>query len=397
VTRRQLAESGVRYAMLGHFHDGRADELICYPGSPEPLGWGERAGRHAAAILSVSDDACECELVEIARRRYAEETVRVDGAAGSDEIERQVAAAAATHAGAALLVTLEGEVDPACEIDPPAIAARCADGLDELRVRDHTHPAYDNTEIIPVPGSGRLCDCRLGAVRACAGHLVVKTFGARYPVAVAYRPLQTSARDPAEIVGVERCRRAGRARCIGVQSGVVRVIPHDARSRIKQHVRHDRHARARTNARERLRGLHERDAPEPDRRPIREEVWRVLCGAELGRAPITFNAEYPAPGDPVGSLHVASSMRAADHAGSGVGHAARGGKNSRREKGRFICILSSAGTTDVSADIATGPAVNGHWSSVHRRRHVRGHPRTGCHQREDNTCEQQLLHDTSHQ
>jgi DNA repair exonuclease SbcCD nuclease subunit len=143
VTRRQLSECGVRYAMLGHFHDGRADDLLCYPGSPEPLGWGERAGRHAAAILTVSPDGCACELVEIARRRYAEETIRVDGAASSDEIERRVEAAAAAHAGAALLVTLEGEVDPACEVDGQTIEARCAEGLDQLRVRDRTHPAYD--------------------------------------------------------------------------------------------------------------------------------------------------------------------------------------------------------------------------------------------------------------
>jgi DNA repair exonuclease SbcCD nuclease subunit len=148
VTRRQLAESGVSYAMLGHFHDGRADELICYPGSPEPLGWGERAGRHAAAILTVSADGCDCELVEIARRRYAEETVPADGAASSDEIERRVAAAARSHAGAALLVTLEGEVDPACEIDAQAIEERCADGLDQLRVRDRTHPAYDLEQLV---------------------------------------------------------------------------------------------------------------------------------------------------------------------------------------------------------------------------------------------------------
>jgi DNA repair protein SbcD/Mre11 len=147
VTRRQLAESGIRYAMLGHFHDGRADELICYPGSPEPLGWGERAGRHAAAILTVSADAIDCELVELARRRYAEAIVRIDGAAGSDEIERRVAAVAADHTGDALLVTLEGEVDPACEVDPPAIEARCGDGLDELRVRDRSHPAYDLEEL----------------------------------------------------------------------------------------------------------------------------------------------------------------------------------------------------------------------------------------------------------
>ena len=44
---------GAAYVMLGHFHDGRGDGFLRYPGSPEPLDWGERIGAHGAGIVTV--------------------------------------------------------------------------------------------------------------------------------------------------------------------------------------------------------------------------------------------------------------------------------------------------------------------------------------------------------
>ena len=40
-------------------------------------------------------------------------------------------------------MTLEGEVDPGCEIVPAELEERCRGGLAELHVRDRTRPAYD--------------------------------------------------------------------------------------------------------------------------------------------------------------------------------------------------------------------------------------------------------------
>jgi DNA repair exonuclease SbcCD nuclease subunit len=151
ITRAGVRATGAAYAMLGHFHAGRADDLICYPGSPEPLGFGERTGSHAAAVLDVSEAGVTCQLIEIARRMYAAATVRIDGAAGSDEVENAVMAEAAKHPGASLEITLEGEVDPGCEISPRAIQERCAGGLAELRVRDCTRPAYDLATLAAEP------------------------------------------------------------------------------------------------------------------------------------------------------------------------------------------------------------------------------------------------------
>jgi len=143
LTRAALAACGAAYAMLGHFHQGRGDGLLCYPGSPEPLTFGERDGNHGAALIEVSDAGVSCQLVPLARRLYAAETLRVDGAGSADHVEAAVAAAAARHQGTALEVTLEGDVDPGCEIASAALEERCGGGLEELRVRDRTRPAYD--------------------------------------------------------------------------------------------------------------------------------------------------------------------------------------------------------------------------------------------------------------
>jgi hypothetical protein len=83
------------------------------------------------------------EAVPIARRRYVERTVAIDGAAGSAQVEAALAAAVSAEAGASLRIVLTGEIEPGCEIDPAALAERCGDGLAELAVVDRTEPAYD--------------------------------------------------------------------------------------------------------------------------------------------------------------------------------------------------------------------------------------------------------------
>src|SRR5581483_774440 len=106
VTRAQLRATGAAYAMLGHFHDGRSDEFLCYPGSPEPLDWGERTGMHGASVVEVGGGSVAAEAVPIAIRRYVERTLAVDGAAGSAQIEAALAPVVAGEAGASLRVVL---------------------------------------------------------------------------------------------------------------------------------------------------------------------------------------------------------------------------------------------------------------------------------------------------
>ena len=144
LTREQLLATGARFVMLGHFHDGRGDPFLVYPGSLEPLGWGERFGTHGAAVVDIQGDgSVTWQLHEIARRRYAEATLDVSGAGSSTQVEAAILTAAAEFAGSSLRVILSGEVEPTCEIDAPLLAERCDAGLMELVVVDHTRPAYD--------------------------------------------------------------------------------------------------------------------------------------------------------------------------------------------------------------------------------------------------------------
>src|SRR5204863_268471 len=75
VARGQLAATNVARVLLGHFHDGYDDGLLCYPGSPEPLGWGERHGDHGASIVTVSGGAVTARHVPLATRRYVDRTL----------------------------------------------------------------------------------------------------------------------------------------------------------------------------------------------------------------------------------------------------------------------------------------------------------------------------------
>ncbi|HYX85444.1 MAG TPA: metallophosphoesterase [Gaiellales bacterium] len=147
VTRAQLQATGANHVMLGHFHDGYGDDLLCYPGSPEPLGWGERHGTHGASLVTVEERVVRIRAVPTATRRYVERVVRADGATSSSEIESRIAAAAAGPPGASLRVLIEGEVAPGCVVDPESLAERCVAEFAELVVVDRTRAAYDLAEI----------------------------------------------------------------------------------------------------------------------------------------------------------------------------------------------------------------------------------------------------------
>ena len=143
VTRAQLRATNVARVLLGHFHDGYDDGMLCYPGSPEPLGWGERHGDHGASIVTVAAAGVTARHVPIATRRYVERTMSVAGAAGSSDIEVLVSAEATREQGACLRLILEGEVAPGCAIDRDALSERFGADLEQLVVVDRTRPAYD--------------------------------------------------------------------------------------------------------------------------------------------------------------------------------------------------------------------------------------------------------------
>ena len=144
VTREELAATGARFVLLGHHHAGKVWAGACYPGSPEPLTWGER-GAHAVALVQVKGSEVRAELREVNALSFAQLEIDVTGAASGAEVEERLRAALGAQAaeGRSLRARLVGEIAPECELLAAELAERCGEGFAELVVEDATVPAFD--------------------------------------------------------------------------------------------------------------------------------------------------------------------------------------------------------------------------------------------------------------
>ena len=150
----ELEATGAEFAMLGHYHGGfvAAGGRACYPGSPEPLSWGE-TGTHAACVLRIEAGGPRPELVPVNSFSVEHAVLDLTGAASADEVEQALRArieralaefvAERPEARLALRVELTGEVAPSCELDAGLLARSCGEQLAELAVENRTLPAFD--------------------------------------------------------------------------------------------------------------------------------------------------------------------------------------------------------------------------------------------------------------
>ena len=147
-----MTHAGFARCLAGHIHAAHHLAPVVYPGSPEPLGWSE-THRHCVALIDISTDGgVDVELVDVNARRYGERTVAVDGASSSADVERALAAALDDRDPARLFlrVTLIGEVDARCAVQPEGLAGRHADYA-ALAVVDATRPAFDFSALAEQP------------------------------------------------------------------------------------------------------------------------------------------------------------------------------------------------------------------------------------------------------
>jgi DNA repair protein SbcD/Mre11 len=137
----QIEERGLRHALLGHYHAGRSEGPITYPGSPEPLGW-NASGPHCTALVTVREDGgIEVTLEPINRRRFHQQTIDV-----SDMIRIEALRdAVMSHRDPDGIVraTLVGERSRGLRLDPEQLANDCRDGFAHLEVRDQSRITHD--------------------------------------------------------------------------------------------------------------------------------------------------------------------------------------------------------------------------------------------------------------
>ncbi|HEX3549697.1 MAG TPA: metallophosphoesterase [Candidatus Elarobacter sp.] len=140
----EIVASGATFALSGHYHggtvvaDGAATPRLAYPGSPEPIKFGER-GAHGALVITVARGHVSVEAVELARTRLADVDVPLDDAASEPAVLAAVESALAPYGRDDYLrVRLCGTVAPGTRVDRDLIADRFGAAVGAIAVTDET-------------------------------------------------------------------------------------------------------------------------------------------------------------------------------------------------------------------------------------------------------------------
>lgn len=140
---RQIDDCGLALCLAGHIHQAGETGRVVYPGSPEPLDWGEK-GRHCYALVEIKGTEVKAELNDVGRFRYEDRAVNCGDAASSHEIEERLAEALGEGDKTLYVdVVLTGDVSPDCEIDRRRLLELHEAHFAGVRIQDKTRPGYD--------------------------------------------------------------------------------------------------------------------------------------------------------------------------------------------------------------------------------------------------------------
>jgi DNA repair exonuclease SbcCD nuclease subunit len=138
----EIAASGATLALAGHFHGGyvaQAGEVqLAYPGSPEPIKFGER-GTHGALVVRIDRAQIAIEPIELARTRLLDLGVDLDRAASEHAIGRAVEDAlsgAGSHDY--VRMRLYGALDRGTRLDRELLGERYGSAVGGLELIDET-------------------------------------------------------------------------------------------------------------------------------------------------------------------------------------------------------------------------------------------------------------------
>jgi DNA repair exonuclease SbcCD nuclease subunit len=140
-----VEQSGFAICLAGHVHGATIIGRVVYPGSPEPLGWGEENAHHCAAVIECDGSTAEVELIPINEARYETRAVDCTGCGSSAEVDERVRRVLTDDDSAALCLRLrlQGEVSADCNLDLDRIEATHGVRYRALVVEDSTEPLLD--------------------------------------------------------------------------------------------------------------------------------------------------------------------------------------------------------------------------------------------------------------
>jgi DNA repair exonuclease SbcCD nuclease subunit len=142
----QIAATGLRHALVGHFHRPRDAAHYTYPGNPDFLTFGEDGERGAVIVTVQPDGRVERERRHVGVTTAHDLTLSVTGSGSQQGVLDQLRLLLDGRQGVAR-VTLEGELEPRIDLHI-ADLLDVQHGLDGLQVRlGEVRPAYDLTTI----------------------------------------------------------------------------------------------------------------------------------------------------------------------------------------------------------------------------------------------------------
>ncbi len=148
LTASDIEEAGFDLALLGHYHGARLSPagrpVLCYPGSPESLGFDEAGKRHVL-LLELDGDRKTFDLLQMEHRPYEVVSVDVSSATTRDSIREQVADLSRDKGLAEAFVRLHltGTLHPDVDLNPEGLQSDLGENFAFLVLRDETHPGYD--------------------------------------------------------------------------------------------------------------------------------------------------------------------------------------------------------------------------------------------------------------
>ncbi len=144
-----IQRSGFSLALLGHIHRRilypESHPLLCYPGSPEPLGFDE-AYEHSVLLAEWDGRAWQITPHEIHQWEYRTVELDVGGFTSRDQIAERVRGMLETERAGkqfALRVQLQGAPHTTLDLDANALRAAVGDAFAEVTFQDHTLPPFD--------------------------------------------------------------------------------------------------------------------------------------------------------------------------------------------------------------------------------------------------------------
>jgi DNA repair exonuclease SbcCD nuclease subunit len=140
-----VESAGFSACLAGHVHCATELGRVVYPGSPEPLGWGEANGRHCVAFVRCGGGRPSIELVDVNRTHYATRRVDCSGCASSAEVDQRVRMSLQDEDAETLFLRLRlaGQVGADCAPDVERVAAAHGSRYGALVVENMTEPLLD--------------------------------------------------------------------------------------------------------------------------------------------------------------------------------------------------------------------------------------------------------------